>query len=89
MIPLLHRIGRVTFFTHDEDYFHADLVHGSYCLVYLDVYDGTAADYIRQFLRHPAFKTLAKRLGKVVRLHPAGASFYQRSLAALQHENWV
>ena len=40
IIPLLHRTKRPTFFTHDRDYFKASLVHPSYCLVWLDVFDG-------------------------------------------------
>ena len=88
IIPLLHQGHRPTLFTHDKDYFKPALAHPAYCLVWLDVFDGDAARFIRRFLRHPAFHTHARRLGKVVRLHPAGVSFWQRGRRSLQSVPW-
>jgi hypothetical protein len=68
LIPLLHRHAPLTFFTLDQDFFDHDLCHAGYCLVFLDVDENDAASFIRRFLRHPAFKTQAKRLGNVVRV---------------------
>ena len=57
-----------TFCTHDEDFFKASYCHSHYALVYLDVSDNQTAEFIRRFLKHPAFNTQAKRLGLVARV---------------------
>jgi len=88
IIPLLHRGTRPTLFTHDQDYFKRSLVHPAYCLVWLDLYDGGAAVFIRRFLRHPDFNSHAKRLGKAVRLHPQRITFWQVGKPALQTRQW-
>ena len=72
VIPALQQLHRPTFFTHDQDYFRRKLLHPSYCLVWLDLFDGDAASFIRAFLRHPAFRTHALRMHVVARLHPGG-----------------
>jgi hypothetical protein len=60
-------------------------------LVFLDIreHEGHIAAAIRRFLRHPAFDTHTKRLGKVVRLHPRGVSFWQRGKRGLQSVPWA
>ena len=63
IIPLLHRIGRVTFFTQDDDFFKARLCHPAYCLVFLDVRADDAAGTLRRFLRYRRFDTASKRMG--------------------------
>ncbi len=75
IIPLLHRLKRPTFFTHDRDFFQQRLAHWAYCLVWLEVFDGEAAWFIRAFLRHERFNTAAKRMGLVVRVHPDGIHY--------------
>lgn len=77
VVPLLHTLRRPTFFTRDHDFYEADLLHHGYCLVLLDVGSREAADYIRRFLRHPSFRTQAQRMGKVVRVRPMGASWWE------------
>jgi len=37
IIPLLHGLRPVTFFTLDNDFYKRHLCHPSYCLVYLDI----------------------------------------------------
>jgi hypothetical protein len=61
IIPLLHRLRPVTFFSLDSDFFKAHLCHPGYCLVHLDVEYHEAAAFIRRLLRHPSFDTQAKR----------------------------
>ncbi|MBI3949051.1 MAG: hypothetical protein HY314_01145 [Acidobacteria bacterium] len=73
IIPRLHTLRRPTFFTRDHDFYHPTLRHAGYCLVYLDVEFDEAADFIRRFLRHKAFRTQAQRMGKVIRLRHMGA----------------
>ena len=88
ILPLLHRLGRVTFFTLDWDFYKAPLCHPAYCLVWLDVRADDAAHFVRCFLKHPLFKTQAKRMGAVVRVHHGGLLFWQREDRALQRTGW-
>jgi hypothetical protein len=68
IIPLLHQLRSGTFFTRDADYYEPWLCHASYCLVYLDIPSEDVALMVRRFLRHPRFRTWAKRSGKVIRV---------------------
>lgn len=77
IIPLLHELDRPTLFSRDEDYFGRELCHRSYCLVYLDIRERVIAEYVRRVLRHSELRTKAKRLGKVIRVHPTGLSIWK------------
>ncbi|MFH0926675.1 MAG: hypothetical protein V1872_13760 [bacterium] len=66
IIPLLHQIGTVTFFSRDLGFYHRKFCHPTYCLVCLAVGQYEVANFIRRFLRHPTFDSQAKRMGKVV-----------------------
>jgi hypothetical protein len=77
IIPLLHQIGPVTFFTRDLGFYHRDLCHTNYCLVCLAVGQYEVASFIRRFLRHPVFNTQAKRMGKVIRTTHTGMRIWQ------------
>ena len=88
ILPVLHRLARPTFFTHDRDFFRRALVHPGYCLVWLDVFDGKAAEFIRWILKQPEFRTTAQRMGVVARAHPGGIHFWRRGAAALQRVAW-
>ncbi len=77
IIPLLHHLRRVTFFTQDHGFYRPGLCHATYCLVYLDVFPDEAAEFIRRLLRHPAFRTQASRLGKVIRVRHSGLTYWQ------------
>ena len=59
VIPVLHQLRGVTFFTRDQDYYRRDLCHPRYSLVFLEVRPKDFADTIRRFLRHRAFRTWA------------------------------
>ena len=88
IIPVLHQLGRVTFFTGDEDFFRRKLCHAAYCLVCLNVRADDAALHLRRFLNHPRFKTENRRLGTVARAHHDGIHFWQRNRTALQRVDW-
>jgi hypothetical protein len=88
IIPILHHTSRPTFFTHDRDYFKRQLVHPSYCLAWLDVFDGDAAVFIRRFLRHELFSTRATRMGKVVRVQPRMISYWLGGSRSLKSVPW-
>jgi hypothetical protein len=88
IIPLLHTLRRVTFFTRDHDFYHPWLRHPHYCLVYLEVNPDDAALFIRRVLRHPHFRTQAQRIGKVVRVHHEGLSLWQVRVDKQQVITW-
>jgi hypothetical protein len=88
IIPLLHGLGEVTFFTQDEDFFKSRLCHPRYCLVFLDVKPGETASYVRRFLRHPALNTHAKRMGLVARVNVEGIQYWQRGQARKSSLHW-
>jgi hypothetical protein len=46
--------------------------------VLLDVEFDEAAEFIRCFLRHPAFRFRSQRMGKVVRVRSSHVSYWQR-----------
>jgi len=77
IIPLLHTLHRPTFFTHDSDFYDPTLRHKKYALVCLQVKYSEAGDYIRRVLRHPALRTEAQRMGKVIWVQPGGLSYWQ------------
>lgn len=85
IIPLLHRLKRPTFFTLDHGFYHPTLRHQGYCLVFLDVWEDEAAASIRRFSRHPAFR---QRMGKVVRVHHRGVSYWQARVNKARALSW-
>lgn len=89
LIPLLLRQPSPTFFTHDEDFWRQSLQHPRYCLVWLDMEDTAGALYVRRFLRHMDFDTNAKRLGKVVRVHPDGLTVFDSRHCKPKHTAWL
>lgn len=72
IVPLLHQLHGVRFFTRDLGFFRRGPAHRAYCLVSLEVGEGEVASFVRRMLRHPALDTRAKRLGKVIRVSHAG-----------------
>ena len=88
IIPLLHRLKRPTFFTLDHGFYRPTLRHQGYCLAFLDVWEDEAAAYIRRFLRHATFRTQAQRIGKVVRVHYRGASYWQVNVKKVHVLSW-
>jgi hypothetical protein len=88
IIPLLHTLRRPTFFTRDHGFYHPSLRHSAYCLVYLDVAFDEIADFIRRFLRHASFRTQAQRMGKVLRVHHSGVSYWQARMKKVHALSW-
>jgi hypothetical protein len=88
IIPLLHSLRRPTFFTRDRDFYKPDLCHSRYCLGFLDVTFDEAAEFIRRFLRHVAFRTQTQRMGKVVRVHHSGISYWQVNVRRAHALGW-
>jgi hypothetical protein len=88
IIPLLHRLIRPTFFTRDPDFYDRVLCHLGYSLVVLSVRKDEAAYYLRRFLRHPEFNTHAKRMGRVVRVNPAGIVYWTKDRVQEETAQW-
>ena len=77
IIPLLLQFQRPTFFTLDFGFYKRRLCHERYCIVYMDINQDQTAKSIRRFLRHKAFATKTRRMGKVICLSSAGFSVWQ------------
>ena len=77
LTKFLREQNRSTFFTRDEGFYDRKLCHAGYCLVYLSVRPNESALFVRRFLRSPAFKVRAKRLGTVVRVSSAGLQLWR------------
>ena len=88
IIPLLPRLHRPTFFTHDLGFFDPLLCHKGYCLVCLDVRAKETAAYIRRVLGHPGFRTQRQRLGKVILARQRNLSFWEIGNQELQRLGW-
>jgi hypothetical protein len=88
LIPLLHRLRRATLFTRDLGLYDRTLCHKRYCIVVLAVEKGKAAELILRILRHPQFKTHAKRAGKIMRAMPSGLRFWPSSTAIEREIPW-
>jgi hypothetical protein len=72
----------------DEDFFRREFCHLAYGLVWLDVRPDDGAYYVRRFLRHPQFNTIASRMGVVARAHHNGIHFWSRATQAFQSAPW-
>ena len=88
IIPLLHRLKTVTFFTRDIGFYNRQLCHADYCLVCLAVNQYEVASFVRRFLKHPDFNTKIKRMGKVVRLTHVGLQIWRRHAEKEEEIKW-
>lgn len=79
---------RLSFFTRDVDFYAPRLCHTGYCLVYLDVRKEEVATFVRRMLRHPEFKTKAKRMGKVIRVSHVGLSVWTLHAEKEKYVDW-
>jgi hypothetical protein len=88
IVPLLHRLRRPTFFTHDLGFFDPLLCHKGYSLVCLGVKANESAIYIRRFLRHRGFRAEKRRLGKVILARQRNLNFWEIGERRLQRATW-
>jgi len=84
----LHRHKQTTFFTRDSDFFQPRLRHANYALIVIAAPIKETAAVIKRFLRHPEFKTKAKRCGKVIRLSPRVISWWEIGAEQQQDLLW-
>lgn len=88
ILPVLHRLRRPTLFTRDLRLYRRQLCHPNYCLVCLEVRERNAADFIRRFLRVPAFRTAASRMGIVVKVTSEGFHVWRRNRSHEELHTW-
>ncbi len=86
---LLHSLRQPTFFTLDLGFYHRRFCHERYCLVVLDVADTQVAEFVRKFLRHPLFRTKAKRMGKVVLLSSKEIRWWTKGATKELRARWT
>ncbi len=89
IIPLPHGLPPVTFFTRDLGFYHRDLCHDRYSLVCLAIGQYEVASFVRRFLRHTAFNTRVKRVGKVIRVSHAGMRMWQLHAEKEKEIGWL
>jgi hypothetical protein len=77
LIRLLHQLDRPSFFTLDVDFYDRRWRNEGFCLVYLDIDEDAAAEYIIRLLRHRELNTKAKRMGSIVRVTPGGLAVWR------------
>ena len=88
ILRFLHATKQITFFTRDLGFFRGRLCHSNYCLVVLTVPVLETADYIRKVLRHPDFKTRAKRNGKVMKVSTDRITFWETGRQRQSTTRW-
>jgi hypothetical protein len=88
VIPLLHSLRQPVLFTCDLGLYKRRLVHERYGLVCLITSPDELAALIRRFLRHRAFNTKAKRMGKVAQASDTGIRFWQFGVDQEQRLDW-
>jgi len=88
ILRYLHATKKATFFTRDLGFFRRRLCHSNHCLVVLTVPVLETALYIRRLLRHPMFKTRAKRQGKVVNVSTRKIAYWQADQERLVNLAW-
>lgn len=88
ILRYLHRLKAATFITRDEGFFRRRLCHSNYCIVIVSGPVIETAGYIRQFLRHSAYRTRQQRIGKVVRLLPTRIVWWDIDVKHQQRLLW-
>jgi len=87
ILAALRRL-RATFHSQDKHFANPDWRHPRYCLIYYDVPRAKLADYVLRLLRHPFFRTHAKRLGKVIHVTPEQIKIWTYHREELQVYAW-
>ena len=78
VIRILQGMKNVTFITCNvKDFYHASLRHNRYCLLGVDGEIEHVPAIVHRVLHHPQFKTIAQRLGKVIRASLKRISYFE------------
>ena len=85
---ILRTCHQPTFVTIDADFWEPALCHPGYCIVYVELdfrRQQELPKLLRRLFRHPAFKSRAQRMGKVIRLNPSGIWYWEVGANAVKH----
>lgn len=75
----LRRLKRVTFLTQDAGFYNRANCHSIYCIALMAVQPHSVAGHVARFLKHAAFRTHARRMGKVVRVRVSAITYWERT----------
>lgn len=77
ILRFLHKAKQTTLFTRDLGFFRIRLCHRNYSLVVIEAPVIETAGLIRNFLRHPEFKTRRQRCGRVFEISSTRIRWWQ------------
>jgi hypothetical protein len=77
IVVALRGLRGSTCFTRDADFYSRDLCHRRYCLGVVAAGQHEVAAFVRRVLKHHAFDTRAKRMGRVLRISWGGIVSWQ------------
>ena len=88
IVPFILSLPTPTLLTRDRGFYRRKFCHRKYGLVFLDVHPNDVAFDAIPFLRHVAFNTNKKRIGKVVRVSASGISMWVLREMRELHVQW-
>jgi len=78
IISLLRRLKTPTFVTKDcKDFYQRRRLDKRYCIICVDVHWTEFVSTVRKIFRHPLFNTVAKRMGKVIRVTSTHINYFE------------
>ncbi len=91
IISLLHRLKRRTFITIDGWFYKSGLRHPRYCLIYFNLpmrRQNEIPTLLRRLFQIPGFRTIAERMGKVIKVTSRGINYWQLRINDEQYMDW-
>lgn len=88
---ILRTLKQPTLVTIDRGLWRRDRCHPAYCILYFALRSGEQEELpglLRALLRHPEFRTRAKRMGKVARVSEATVDYWQFPQRGLKRIAW-
>ena len=79
ILAALRPTKSATLITRDPDFYRREHCHACCCIALFVMEQSGVAEYAIKFLRHPGFRTHAKRMGKVVRVQASGIAYWERN----------
>jgi len=78
IISLLRGLKTPTFITKDcKDFYHRHRLDKRYCIICVDVNWKEFVSVVRKIFKHPLFNTVAKRMGKVIRVTSTHINYFE------------
>ena len=78
IIDLSGRLKTPTFITKDcKDFYKRRRLDKRYCIICVDVHRTEFVSTVRKIFRHPLFNTVAKRMGKVIRVTSTHVNYFE------------